>query len=120
MISKENPADIDENGSAIGDFKYVDISTDWKDLDVDSVFFILLTTHECRRSGTNDIVAPFAKVNDGKMYIIGFKEASKFEALQVFMNIQNKGAHLDMEKLFYRQVTQIKFTPSKNINFLKL
>lgn len=82
-------------------------------MDVDKVMYILLTTHEIRRLGTTEIAAPLTRINDGKMYIIGFKEASKLEALKMFMKVQDNGSHLNLEKTFYREVSQLKFIPSK-------
>lgn len=78
------------------------------------MFFIALFTHEIRRTGHKDIVAPFTRINDGKMFLVGFQKASKLEALNLLTKIQNGGSHLGMKKFFHRQLTQIRFEPSKN------
>jgi hypothetical protein len=103
----------DEAHSNLGEIYNPDTEVNWQGLNLEKVFFIVITTHELRRTDHGDLIAPFTRINDGTMHILGFDEASKIEALTLLNKIQSGGLHIDMKKFFHRKLTQIKFEPSK-------
>lgn len=101
----------------VSDFGHITATgreVNWHNIKLDSVLFITLTTHELQRTGSDEVIAPFTKINDGKMYILGFKETSKFEALKLFTKIDKNATHVDLNAFFNFPLTQINFEPSNS------
>ena len=110
-ITKEN---YDEKISQLGNIVHPPSQSSWKDIDLSKIFFMCITTHELRKSNSTDLLAPFTRINDGKMFILGFNETSKIEALGLLTKIQSGGgSHVGSNKFFKQELTQIKFEPSK-------
>lgn len=56
---------------------------------------------------------PYARINDGKMWVCGFKESSKIEMLLMMSKVaQGRGQHAKMQKYFYQDMQQIRLDPS--------
>ncbi|CAI2360410.1 unnamed protein product [Moneuplotes crassus] len=91
---------------------------DWENIDLKQVSVMVLTTHECRRSGTKDIFAPFSRINDGKMFLCGFKECSKVEMLMMMAKVSaGHGNQVKMSKYFHQEVKQIRIHPRADTSF---
>lgn len=82
-------------------------SYDWEKLPEDNFWFYAIVTHEVRSSINDEIFAPFARINDNKMYIAGLKSSSKIEALTYLTRVSN-GTHLDFERYFFVEVSSLK------------
>lgn len=66
----DNPEDLhEERMSQLGALINQKDEIDWQNIDLTELSVLVITTHECRRSGTKEIWAPFARINDGKMYL---------------------------------------------------
>jgi hypothetical protein len=104
---------IEENMSRLGKVIHNQDYDLWKSLNLDSVTFIAIVTHEIRRSGTYEVVMPYARINDGKMWVCGFKDSSKIEMLIMMSRVaQGKGQHVKMQKYFYQDMQQVRLDPS--------
>jgi len=113
-IFSQRKDEVDEKMSTLGALINAKDEINWQNIDLDEVAFFWITTHECRRAGTKDILAPFARINDGKMYIWGFKQCSKIEMVWMFRKLSaGEGKHVDMAKFFHHEVKQIRLQPSK-------
>lgn len=105
---------LEEKQSRLGTIINPEKDVSWESIDLDSLCYFMVTTHECRRMGTKDILAPFSRINDGKTYICGFRHASKIEMLLMMSKVaQGAGKQVDMEKFFHQEIKQIKLEPSK-------
>ncbi|CAI2360073.1 unnamed protein product [Moneuplotes crassus] len=91
---------------------------DWTNIDLSEISIMVLTTHECRRSGSKEVFAPFTRINDGKMFLCGFKECSKLEMLMMMAKVSTgKGNQVRMSKYFHQEVKQIRIHPNSETCF---
>ena len=111
----ENDSDhYEEKMSTLGAIINAKDEIDWETIDLSSVTFFCICTHECRRTGTKDVLAPWARINDGKMYICGSQSCSKLEWLSMIYKISaGRGSHVKMSKFFHHEIKQIRLEPSK-------
>ena len=79
----------------------------WEKLPEDKFLFYAIVTHEVRSSINDEIFAPFARLNDNKMYLVGVKKSSKIEAL-TYLSRVTEGTHLEYDKYFYIETTELK------------
>ena len=106
--------DYEEKMSSLGAIINAKDEIDWETIDLNSVTFFCISTHECRRMGTNDLLMPEARINDGKMYIWGAHHGSKLEWLWMIKEISaGRGRHVKMPKFFQHEIKQMRLEPSK-------
>mmetsp|Transcript_25612 Transcript_25612/g.29424 ORF Transcript_25612/g.29424 Transcript_25612/m.29424 type:complete len:197 (+) Transcript_25612:822-1412(+) len=82
-------------------------SKEWRKLSENRFLFYAIVTHEVKSSINKEVFAPFARVNDGKMYIVGVKNVGKIGGLRYLFNVSN-GTHLDYERFFFIAVSELK------------
>lgn len=68
----------------------------------------MIITHENRSSVGSDVNAPFARIDDGYMYLFGVKKCSRFQALN-FLSKVSKGTQVEYEKYFHQKATELRF-----------
>mmetsp|Transcript_313 Transcript_313/g.311 ORF Transcript_313/g.311 Transcript_313/m.311 type:complete len:88 (+) Transcript_313:607-870(+) len=78
--------------------------------------FHVVVTHEARSSVSNEVGAPFTRINDGSMYIIGVKESTRIEAFN-YLNRISEGTHCTYDRFFYQKATELKFKNPKGSYF---
>ena len=88
----------------------------WQKLPEDKFLFYAIVTHEVKSSINDEVFAPFTRINDGKMFIAGVKKATKIESLRYLSKVSN-GTHLDYERYFYMEVTDLKIKNPPNSYF---
>lgn len=82
-------------------------SYDWEKLPEDNFCFYAIVTHEVKSSINDEVFAPFARINDRKMFIAGLKSSSKIEALTYLTRV-SKGTHIDFDRYFFLEVSSLK------------
>lgn len=77
----------------------VNIDEKWKKFEINEFLYYAVVTHEIRSSINKEIVAPFARINDGNMYIMGVKACTRFGALRYLSRVA-EASHLRYEDFF--------------------
>ncbi|CAI2365861.1 unnamed protein product [Moneuplotes crassus] len=96
------------DGDLRSDSTLFKFGNEWKKINIDEFLFHAIITHENRSSVGKDVNAPFARIDDGFMYLFGLKKCSRIEAL-TFLSRASKGTQVDYEKYFYQKATELRF-----------
>lgn len=80
---------------------------EWKKFEYNEFLYYAVVTHEIRSSINDEVVAPFARIDDGSMYIMGMKAVTRFGALRYLARVA-EASHLEYERFFYKKVTELK------------
>jgi len=88
----------------------------WTKFEYDKFLFYAVATHEIRSSLSEEVVAPFTRINDGNMYIFGVKDSNKISALKWVAKVSD-GGHLIWDKYFSKKVTELKIKNPEGAHF---
>ena len=73
-----------------------------------------ISNHQVQNSNNNEVVMPFAKINDGKLDLMIMFFIGKFKSLSTFMQMQKNGAHQDNKSVNFIKTSVVVIEP-KNL-----
>ena len=82
----------------------------------DRFFLYVIVTHEARSSTNEDIFAPFARINDGSMYLVTVDPSSKYDILK-YLGMFSSGTHVNHRNFNFYQVDELKISNPKGTRF---
>ena len=88
----------------------------WKTLKTNQFFFYAVVTHEGMSSENEDILAPFARLNDGKMYLLTLEPMTRAAAIE-FNNKIKSSDHVFHHKFSVYEASEIKFEHPEPVKF---
>lgn len=83
---------------------------DWEYYYTKGLMFLTVVTHEMRSSLSNEVLAPFSRIDDGRMYIMGIEPNGKVQAAK-FLNKMMKSNHVDLDYVKIQEATEVKIEP---------
>lgn len=89
---------------------------DWIVIEDEVHFLYVVLTHEGKSSENDQVLLPYSRLNDGKMYLVTLEPISRTEILSLSNKIKNK-EHLNMSKLSVYETTEIKFEHKEPTHF---
>lgn len=98
------------------DNNFTNTDDSWRKLPCDKYLFYAVVTHEIRSSINEEVFAPFVRVNDGKMYVVGVKECSKLGALGYLSKV-SEGTHLNYHKFFFQKASALRIKNPEGAHF---
>lgn len=100
----------------MSDNNFANADDGWRKLSFDKFLYYAVVTHEIRSSINEEVVAPFVRVNDGKMYVVGVKECSKLGGIRYLSKV-SEGTHLNYHKFFYQKVSSLRIKNPEGAHF---
>ena len=88
----------------------------WKALKSDKYLFYTIVTHEAASSVEAQSYVPFARIDDGQMYLLGMERCSKLEALNYMIKFNN-GTHYRHKKMIIHEAKEFRIENPKGAFF---
>ena len=71
---------------------------------------LCITAHEVRSSMSDEQLAPFSRIDDGRMHIMGVEQHGKISSIK-FIAKMSKAKHLGMKNVNVREAKEVKIEP---------